>query len=145
MKTRLISGTAALGCLLMASCYPIQEGPRRKPNQGPDQSVTSQNQQKIQDQRDKMKQKAEAEKTKAENSGRQAADTASQQTSDTTPKPPVEPKRAEYQFADPVPGRPGFVLSPYNKKIVDVRDIPSGTLVQDPTYPAEQKKYFRVP
>jgi hypothetical protein len=26
-----------------------------------------------------------------------------------------------------------------------VRDIPSGTLVQDPTYPAAEKKYFRVP
>ncbi|MFT4175717.1 MAG: hypothetical protein QM627_03600 [Luteolibacter sp.] len=142
MKTRLISGTAALGCLVMASCYPIEDGPRRKPSQGPDQSVTSQNQQKIQEQRDKLKEKDDAEKAKQE--ARQAAGN-SVAPAETTSKPTVEPKRTEYQFADPVPGRPGFVLSPYNKKIVDVRDIPSGTLVQDPTYPAEQKKYFRVP
>jgi hypothetical protein len=37
------------------------------------------------------------------------------------------------------------LVSAYNNKLVDVRDIPSGTLVQDPTYPASEKKYFRVP
>ncbi len=47
--------------------------------------------------------------------------------------------------AEPVPGQPGFVKSPYNGKIVDVKGIPPGTLVADPTYPAEEKKHFRVP
>ena len=51
-------------------------------------------------------------------------------------KPPV---------AEPVPGQPGFVKSPYNGKIVDVKGIPAGSLVADPTYPAEEKKHFRVP
>lgn len=60
------------------------------------------------------------------------------------PDKPVE-KRGDYAFANPVPGKEGFVFSPYNNKLVDVRDIPSGTLVQDPTYPASEKKYFRVP
>jgi hypothetical protein len=59
--------------------------------------------------------------------------------------PPAEPKRTDYAFANKVPGKDGFVFSPYNNKVVDVRDIPSGTLVQDPTYPASEKKYFRVP
>ena len=53
--------------------------------------------------------------------------------------------KRDYAFANKVPGKEGFVFSPYNNKVVDVRDIPSGTLVQDPTYPAAEKKYFRVP
>lgn len=51
-------------------------------------------------------------------------------------KPPV---------AEPVPGQPGMVISPYNGKHIDVKGIAPGTLVADPTYPMEQKKYFRVP
>jgi hypothetical protein len=50
-----------------------------------------------------------------------------------------------YDFATPIPDSPGFVISPFNGKKVDVREIPSGTLVQDPTYPPSEKKYFRVP
>jgi hypothetical protein len=52
---------------------------------------------------------------------------------------------APHDFATPVQDSPGFVISPFNGNIVDVREIPSGTLVQDPSYPASEKKYFRVP
>ncbi len=38
-----------------------------------------------------------------------------------------------------------MVISPFNGKPIDVKGIPSGTLVADPTYPLEDKKYFRVP
>lgn len=55
------------------------------------------------------------------------------------------PARDDVPIAVQVDGRPGFVLSPYNSKAVDVRDIPPGTLVADPTYPPEEKKFFRVP
>lgn len=58
------------------------------------------------------------------------------------PQPPPRPGIPE---AIAVPNQPGFVFSPHNGKIVDVRDIPSGTLVADPTFPAEEKKHFRVP
>jgi hypothetical protein len=44
-----------------------------------------------------------------------------------------------------VPGKPGFVFSPFNNKLIDVQGIQSGRLVADPTYPASEKKYFRVP
>jgi hypothetical protein len=44
-----------------------------------------------------------------------------------------------------VPGKPGFVFSPFNNKLIDVQGIPSGRLVADPQYPASEKKYFRVP
>jgi hypothetical protein len=51
-------------------------------------------------------------------------------------KPPV---------AEPMPGQPGVVISPFNGKPIDVKGIAPGTLVADPTYPLEAKKYFRVP
>jgi hypothetical protein len=60
------------------------------------------------------------------------------------PKPPVENK-PEIQVARPVPGKPGMVFSPFNNKVIDVKGIPSGRLVADPTYPASEKKHFRVP
>lgn len=65
-------------------------------------------------------------------------------------QPPVEreyakPKPPEIPMAVAVEGRPGYVTSPFNAKVIDVRDIPPGTLVADPTFPTEEKKFFRVP
>lgn len=51
-------------------------------------------------------------------------------------KPPV---------AEPAPGQPGKVISPFNGQLIDVAGIEPGTLVADPTYPPEAKKHFRVP
>jgi hypothetical protein len=58
-------------------------------------------------------------------------------------KPKV--KIQEYPVAAEVPGRPGFVFSPFNNKVVDVKGIPAGTLVADPQYPPTEKKHFYVP
>ena len=61
---------------------------------------------------------------------------------------PVLPKRLKgdpYPVAVAVPGKAGFVISPYSGHAVDVLDVPPGTLVQDPMFPTEDKKYFRVP
>jgi hypothetical protein len=144
MKSITFPGIAALGCLILASCYPYPEDQaQQKPNQAPDKTVSSQDQQEIQEQRDRMKAEAERKKQEAEATAGQP--TSPGGTQPTTPTPPVEPKKTDYAFANPVPGKEGFVFSPYNNKMVDVRDIPSGTLVQDPTYPASEKKYFRVP
>lgn len=52
---------------------------------------------------------------------------------------------APLPVANLVPGKDGMVISPYSNKLVDVRGIPGGTLVADPTFPASEKKYFRVP
>ena len=57
----------------------------------------------------------------------------------------VEDETKTYEVAAGVPGRPGYVFSPYNNKIVDVQGIPEGALVADPTYPSAEKKIFRVP
>ncbi len=61
------------------------------------------------------------------------------------PPKPEKPPETEYPVAQVVPGKEGYVLSPFNNRVIDTRDVPSGTLVADPTYPSEEKKIFRVP
>lgn len=60
-------------------------------------------------------------------------------------KPDVPVKKVSYPTATSVVGKEGMVLSPYNNRVIDVRGLPSGSLVRDPTYDASEKKYFRVP
>lgn len=143
MNIRLSTGFAAIGCVLLASCYPYNENPQqqRQPRT-PAKTTATPDAQKTQEQ-EALKQKEQetlAPSTPGENPG--TAATTNPPVEKT--KPSVEPKR-DYPVAAKVPGKDGFVLSPYNSKVVDVRDIPTGTLVQDPTYPAADKKYFRVP
>lgn len=62
------------------------------------------------------------------------------------PKPePPKPLPGPRPTAIAVPGKPGFVFSPYNNKLIDVQGFASGTLVADPTYPMSERKFFRVP
>jgi hypothetical protein len=139
MKSRLLPILPLAGCLALASCYPLPDKPRPQGPPKKEETVTSEDQQKIQDQRDRMKEKEEQEEQETANLPKEKPT-----GENPVPDKPVE-KRGDYAFANPVPGKEGFVFSPYNNKLVDVRDIPSGTLVQDPTYPASEKKYFRVP
>lgn len=104
------------------------------------ETVASNSQQKIREKRDDMKEKEQSRKRETASVPKEKPKT----TTTTSTSKPAE-KKGDYSFANPVPGKEGFVFSPYNNKLVDVRDIPSGTLVQDPTYPAAEKKYFRVP
>lgn len=147
MTYRFSTAFAALGCLFLASCYPYNENQHKKQaGKPPEKTVTSAEQQKIQDQRDKLKAQDELKKTETtEEKIPESTNTTSTTTTTENNKPAVEEKRTDYAFANKVPGKEGFVFSPYNNKIVDVRDIPSGTLVQDPTYTGAGKGYFRVP
>jgi len=139
MKSTLLLSLPLVGCFAFVSCYRIPDAPRG-PSTGPNPSttITSAEQQKINEQRELMK---EREKKKQQEMVSQPEETVEQ----TTVEKPKKTTSSDYAFANPVPGKEGFVFSPYNNKLVDVRDIPSGTLVQDPTYPASEKKYFRVP
>jgi len=126
-----------VGISLLASCYPIPDEPAT--NQQGEQTITSDEQQKIQEQRDRMREEAERRERE------QQAQQPTERLTSPPPPPPPSPRSPDYPFATPVPGKEGLVFSPYNNKVVDVRDIPSGTLVQDPTYPPADKKFFRVP
>lgn len=162
MNTRIASVISVALCALLASCYPYDEGANRKKTRKSSPNVTAQTkteeQQKIEEQKLKEKQAAEAATPSTPADGTSITSTETAESSikpannpttsaSTSPanKPATAAKKTEYSFASKVPGKEGFVFSPYNNKVVDVRDIPSGTLVQDPTYPAAEKKYFRVP
>lgn len=150
MKSKLLSSLPLVGCLALASCYQIPDKPRASKLPKKNQTVSSEDQQKIQEQRDQMKEtEAKVEEVTApgltEKPPENTTTNPTTTTTTTTTEKPAEKPRSDYAFANPVPGKAGFVFSPYNQKLVDVRDIPSGTLVQDPTYPPSEKKYFRVP
>ena len=57
--------------------------------------------------------------------------------------PPSKPAKGDYPYGTPVPGKPGFVKSPYaaDQGLVDVRGFPPGTEVKDPF----TNKIFLVP
>ena len=144
MNIQFSTAFATLGCVLLASCYPYNENRGRKQaTKPPEKTVSSADQQKIKEQRDQLK--AQDETKKQEESAIKDPDTTGTTTNPETPKPAGDEKRTDYAFANKVPGKDGFVFSPYNNKIVDVTGIPSGTLVQDPTYTGAGKGYFRVP
>jgi hypothetical protein len=70
----------------------------------------------------------------------------SQPPDDLTPPVDNKPEKpAAIPVARTIPGRPGFVFSPFNNKPIDVEGFPSGSLVADPHFPRDEKKYFRVP
>jgi hypothetical protein len=143
MKFHFSTAFAALGCVLLASCYPYDESKNKKPAPKPaPKTLTSAEQQKLKEQRDKMKETDDlVNKEVPKDPGTETPPT----TPNDTVKPPTVEKRVDYPVASKVPGKEGYVFSPFNNKLIDVKDMPSGTLVSDPTYPESAKKFFRVP
>jgi hypothetical protein len=166
MKLLHVTGLVAITCGLLASCYPYKENPRKKKPRKPQTEQTTLTAE------EKAKQEQAAAAKKAEEEAKKKAEEAKQQAGNVIPNPapnpgqpkpapnlgeatqgapenispPPQPKpRSEYVYANKVPGREGFVFSPYNNKVIDVRGYTSGQLVMDPTYPPSEKKYFRVP
>jgi hypothetical protein len=152
MNFRLCTGLAAIVCMSLASCYPYNENSqKKKSHKGTEKTAPATP--------DEVKTKAEEEaKKKAAEELKQkeaAANTGSTENPGNVTPPtdgpkPIEPKRNDYPVASKVPGKDGYVFSPYNNKIISVLDeqdrpIASGTLVQDPTYKLSEKKFFRVP
>jgi len=66
-----------------------------------------------------------------------------------TERPEVKPGKTRlsinYPTAVALPGRLGMVFSPYNNRVIDCIGMRSGSLVMDPQYPKEEKKWFFVP
>jgi hypothetical protein len=160
MKIHLPTILAAFGCVALASCYPFNESQNRKgQNNVKDmKKAVEQTPEKTEAEMKAAKEKAaakakartEAKKKKIAEQGdapeisTTAPDPGKEETT-TASAPPVKEKRKEYPTATKAPGKDGFVLSPYNNKLVDVRGMASGTLVQDPTYSGEGSGRFRVP
>lgn len=147
MNLRLILPASA-AIFLAASCTPYVEPPPQAPADPAVNKQTEEEKAKIAEQREKKK-KAADELTKKEKTEEGAA-TPDGPAAGGNPDPDKTDtkkpdKKEEVKTARAVPGRPGMVFSPFNNKIVDVTGIPSGRLVADPTYPASEKKHFRVP
>jgi len=150
MNLNLFTSFATIGCLLLASCYPVNEGPNDKTaaNKTPDKTAAAAEARKLKDK------EAAKEKEKEELAQKE---TPPEKTDGSTEKPPTEKtkgpgetKKETYPVAIRAPGKENCVLSPYNNKLVSTLDdnnkpIPPGTLVQDPSYSASEKKFFRVP
>lgn len=142
MKFHLSLTLPLIGCFAFVSCFPIpREHPQNHHMQDPNATITSEEQQKIEEQRERMRQREMEKKTELANQ----QPVPSNVTENTIVEPPTIKTTTDYPFGTPVPGKEGYVFSPYNNKLLDVRGIPSGTLVQDTTYPPTEKKYFRVP
>ena len=144
MKFPISTAFAAFGCVLLASCYPYDESKNRKPTppKQTQKTMTAAEQQKLKEQREQMKAKEELTNKVAPTDP--GTEIPARQDGGTVAPPTVE-KRADYPVAIKAPGREGYVLSPFNNKLIDVKGMPSGTLVSDPTYPESAKKFFRVP
>ena len=141
MKSRLLFALPLISSFAFVSCFPIpNNGPKKNTDQ-PSSTITSEEQQKIEEQRELMKQRDLEKQAQLTN----PPTLPTNQTEHTIVDPPVVKPKSDYPFGTPVPGKEGYVFSPYNNKLLDVRGIPSGTLVQDTTYPLTEKKYFRVP
>ncbi|MGA0846724.1 MAG: hypothetical protein ACO3RV_09300 [Luteolibacter sp.] len=143
MKPHSLLGIAAIG-MMVVSCYPYDDYQRRKIGRAP-QGTTAQQQVQPNPQLPAVQnpQVTQTEAPVNPPAGPQSVQVNPPQEQVQAPAPTIE--RKDYPFANKIPGKNGFVFSPYNNKVVDVRDIPTGTLVQDPTFPASEKKYFRVP
>ncbi len=77
-----------------------------------------------------------------------AEEAATNQRTLALPRPPDVKHKApepEAPTAKAVPGKAGFVFSPFNNKIINVSEIPPGTLVQDPTITGDSPNLFRIP
>ena len=154
MNLRLILPAAA-AVLLAASCTPYVEPPPEQPTDPAGRKPTPEEQEKIRQQREEQKKKDEANQTPDRDTkpeGETPGGTTEQPKNTegsggdggSAPEKPATPAK-EIPVARPVPGKPGMVFSPFNNKVIDVKGIPSGRLVADPTYPASEKKHFRVP
>lgn len=145
-----LASVALLCGVMFSSCVPYDEyGRRIVPNkkQPSGSTVTDPKQQEIDAKRAEMRKKEEQRKKELGITDGSLPETDPSDSGvdalTTPPKNTTPPK--SHPVAASVPGKPGYVFSPYNNKVVDVRNIPSGTLVSDPSYPREDKKHFRVP
>lgn len=143
MKLAIFTLLSAAFCALVTSCYYPPSYPQQPGNQPPapptpvdNTTATDPGAQQL----EAARQRLEAQQNGITNPYNPSAN--SLPTGD--PSAVVPPAPTEWPFATKVPNKPGFVFNPYTKNQVDVRGIPSGTLVRDP-YDTDKTHKFRVP
>jgi len=150
MNHNLFTCFVASGCLLLASCYPVNENPNEKTvAKTPEKTAAAADAEKLKEQETAKKKDKEKEDL-AQDKTPEKSDTSTEKNPTEKTKSSTESKGQTYPVAIRAPGKENCVLSPYNNKLVSTLDdnnkpIPTGTLVQDPSYPASEKKFFRVP
>lgn len=118
MKRIALAAALSASVLGLSACQPHQEKPKphvgfQEPTQPPSDQPTDQ--------------------PGDPNAGPQNS-TGSGGTENPAPVAPVPPQPRNYEYGKAVPGKPGFVTSPYApaQGYVDVRGFPPGTEVKDP-------------
>ena len=106
--------------------------------------------QKLKDQEAARKRDKEKEEIAQKDNTSEKTDNTTERSTTEKTRGSTETKKDSYPVATRVPGKENCVLSPYNSKLIrtlndDDTPIPSGSLVRDPSYPASEKKFFRVP
>jgi len=151
MKLHLILPASA-ALFLAASCTPYVEPPPPAPvDPAANKQPTEEEKKKAAEAREKKKKEADelANKEKTTEGDTVGPDPGGTTNPDATPPKKPEEKKP-IPTAREVPGRPGVVFSPFNNKIIDIRDEngvrrASGKIMSDPTYQASEKKHFRIP
>jgi hypothetical protein len=133
--------------MLLTSCVPplvpYNQGPPLRavdPALGPGNTVDDPVQKRLREEREQMSQNGSPDGPAAPGTGPGTGTTAPGTGDNGTAHPP----KPNYPYALPIPGKDGFVFNPYTNNPVDVRGIPSGTLVRDPQDSNGDHK-FRVP
>lgn len=158
MKCLILNVTVILAIGAMGSCtmvddlfFPSSVPDRPLPPAPVERPVTENTNRQLDGMRERLnanpQESIQTEQRQLNNQQNQVANNTNVAPTPPAPKPnenkPTAQKK-EYPFAVKVPGRPGFVYSPYTNAEINVADIPRGTPVRDPDDP-NTDHIFRVP
>lgn len=148
MKFSALCLPAVLLCAALSSCTPppptIPPGPQ-DPGARNGESIVSADQKAVEEKRKEVQRKRREAEKKAAAERKKREQQVGDIDTPAPPKPEEKKPTTNWPFGIPVPGNEGFVYSPYNNKLIDVRTMASGTLVKDPDDPADSRNFFRVP
>jgi hypothetical protein len=124
MKRIIVPATCALTLALLGGCQTEDQPKPQKKTAKPTPSSTTQ-----------IANNPNPEETQGQEKPSGGETSKAQSTPAPNPVPNQQtPAQGEIPYAKPVPGKPGFVFSPYDqyKGYIDVRGFPPGTEVKDP-------------
>ena len=143
MSFKYLIPTMGVMAALMSACAPYNPNNPSEPVPGADGSTTAPDGTEMVDsaEQDRIRQ---AQQDAAGNSDGGTSGNPEGSDPPTTGGDTTTTGGSDYRRAILIPGKEGFVFNPFTNNPVDVRGIPSGTLVRDPQDPNTEHK-FRVP